>query len=107
MVLSALVSLSQVSGDFAVVGGRGQGVGDDEDAEAPGKGGPDAAADWLLSEQVTDRVDDGCHGLVVGERTYRAGHRAGGHECRADERQEDERVGEGARAVYGLRGEPG
>ena len=31
----------------------------------------------------------------------------GGHECRADERQEDERVGEGARAVHGLRGQAG
>src|SRR5580693_3498877 len=89
-------------GDLAVVGGHGEGVRDYENAEAPGEGGPDAAADRLFCEQVADRIDDGCHGLVIGEGAYRAGHGTGGHECRADERQEDER--EGSRAVRGLRG---
>jgi predicted ATPase/DNA-binding SARP family transcriptional activator len=95
------------SGDLAVVDGHGEGVADDEDAKAPGEGGPDAGADRLSREQVADRVDDGCHGLVVGEGAYRAGHGAGGHECRADERQEDERVGVGAPALGGLRGQAG
>ena len=80
-------------------------VRDDEDADAPGERDPDVAADRLLSEQVADRVDDGGHRLVLGEGAHRAGHGVGGHEGRADERQEDERVGERARAVHGLRGQ--
>jgi predicted ATPase/DNA-binding SARP family transcriptional activator len=91
--------------DPATVGGHGEGVRDDEDAEAPGEGGPDAGADRLLCEQVADRVDDRRHGLVVGEGAHRAGHRTGRHECRADERQEDQRIGEGPPALGGLRGQ--
>src|SRR5690348_12487147 len=89
------------------VDGVGHDKGDDEDASAPGEGRPDVATDRLLGEQVTDRVDDGRHRLVLGERPYRAGHRRGGHEGRADERQEDQRVGKGARAVHALRGKAG
>ena len=40
-------------------------------------------------------------------KAHRAGHGVGGHEGRADEGQEDERVGERAGAVGGLGGEPG
>jgi hypothetical protein len=94
-------------GDPAVVGGHGQGVRDHEDAEAPGQGRPDAGADRLPGEQVADRVDDGRHGLVVGEGAYRSWHGPGGHEGRTDERQEDERIGEGARALGALRGQAG
>ena len=54
-------------GDLAAVGGDGEGVRDDEDPDAPGEGGPDAAADRVLREQVVDRVDDGRDRLVVGE----------------------------------------
>jgi tetratricopeptide (TPR) repeat protein len=73
-------------GDPAAVGDHREGVRDDEDAEAPGQGGPDAGADRPLGEQVADRVNDGRHGLVVGEGAHRAGHRAGRDEGRADER---------------------
>src|ERR1700733_175749 len=63
--------------------------------------------DRLPGEQVPDRVDDRGHRLVVGEGADQAGHLPGRHERRADERQEDERVGERARPVHALRGEPG
>src|ERR1700694_3004113 len=92
-------------GDPAAVNNHGEDVRDDEDADTPGKGDPDVGADGLLCEQVADRVDDGRHRLVLGEGAYWAGHRVCRHECRADERQKDERVGECARAVHGLRGE--
>jgi len=32
-------------GDLAAVGGHGEGVGDDEDADEPGKGDPDVGAE--------------------------------------------------------------
>ena len=95
--------LNALLGDPAAVGAHGEDVRDDEDADAPGEGDPDVGADRLLCEQVADRVDDRRHRLVLGEGAHRAGHRLGEHECRADERQEDERVGECARAVHGLR----
>ena len=91
-------------GDPAAVGGHGEDVRDDEDADTPGEGDPDVGAGRLLCEQVADGVDDGRHRLVLGEGAHRAGHGLGGHERRADERQEDERVGERARAVRGVRG---
>src|SRR5215469_18386033 len=77
--------------DLAVVGGNSEGVRDDEDADTPGERDPDISGDWLLREQVADRVDDRCHGLVLGERAHRTGHGASRHECRTDERQEDDR----------------
>src|ERR1700680_2858996 len=94
-------------GDPAAVNNHGEDVRDDEDADTPGKGDPDVGADGLLCEQVADRIDDGRHWLVLGEGAYWAGHRVRRHECRADERQKDERVGECARAVHGLRGQTG
>src|SRR4029453_17151391 len=90
-------------GGLVVVGGHGEGVGDDEDAGTPGQGDPDVGADGLLCVQVADRVDDGCHRRVLGEGAHRSGHGCGGDECRADERQDDQRVGERARAVHGRR----
>src|SRR5260370_1055072 len=74
------------SGDFAAVDDHGEDVRDDEDADTPGEGDPDVGANWLLCEQVADRVDDRRHRLVFREGAHRAGHGVGGHECRADER---------------------
>ncbi len=45
-------------GDPAAVGDGGEGVRDDKDADALGKGDPDVGADRMLCEQVADRVDD-------------------------------------------------
>ena len=58
-------------GDLAAVDDHGEEVRDDEDAATPGKGDPDVCADRLLGEQVADRVDDGGHRLVFGERLSR------------------------------------
>src|SRR5829696_8707227 len=104
---SASTPLDALLGEPAAVNDHGEGAGDDEDAGTPGKGDPDVGADRLLGEQVADRIDDGRHRLVLGEGPHRAWHGVGGHECRADERQEDERVGECDCAVRGLRGETG
>src|SRR5258706_14102226 len=81
-----------ISGYFAPVGHHGERKGDEEDADAPGEGDPDFASDWLLFEQGSDRVDDRGDRLVFREGTHGSRHRGSGHECRADERQEDERV---------------
>ena len=58
--------------------------------------------DRSLGEQAADGVDDGGHGLVLGEGGDGPGM-VGGDECGADEGQEDERIGEGAGAVSGWR----
>jgi len=44
----SMPSVVRSLGDFAVVGGHGEGVGDDEDADTPGQGDPDVGADGLL-----------------------------------------------------------
>jgi hypothetical protein len=44
------------SGDLSVVGGHGEGVRKDEDADAPREGSPDVGADGLLRERVADGV---------------------------------------------------
>jgi MFS family permease len=84
-----------------------RGVGEQEDADAPGEGGPDLISHRLAREESADGLDDGGHRLMLGEPPHRPGHRGGGDEGRAEERQEDQRVGEGARAVRGLGGQPG
>ena len=53
--------------DLAAVGAHREGVGDDEDADAPGEGDPDVVADRLLGEQGADGVDDRGDRLVLGE----------------------------------------
>src|SRR5690348_7048741 len=83
------------SGYFAPVDHHSERIGDDEDADAPGKGDPDLASDRLLREQVSDRVDNRGDRLVFREGSHGTRHRGRGHECRADERQEDDRVREG------------
>ena len=94
-------------GDLAPVGGHGEDVGQDEDAEAPGKSDPDVAADRLLGEQVLDRVDDRRDRLVLGEGPHGTRHGVRWDEGRADERQEDQRVGESGGTLHGLRREAG
>src|SRR6516225_8769022 len=79
-----------LSGDFAAIDDHGEEIRHDEDADAPGESDPDVVTDRLLPEQVADRVDNRRHWLVLGEDAYRARHGGGGHECRANERQEDE-----------------
>ena len=61
-------------GELAAVGGHGEGVGDDEDADEPGEGDPDVGADRLLCEEVADRVDDGRYRLVLGEGAHGVGN---------------------------------
>jgi hypothetical protein len=62
-----LLLLRAALADPAAVSDHCEEVRDDEDADAPGKGDPDVGADGLLGEQVADRVDDGCHWLVLGD----------------------------------------
>src|SRR3989337_2162311 len=85
--------LETLLGDPAAVDDHGEDVRDDEDADTPGKGDPDVAADRLLGEQVADRVDDGRHRLVLGEGAYRAGHGPGRTEARMVKRRESGREG--------------
>jgi hypothetical protein len=47
-----------LGGDLAPVGGHGEDVGENEDAEAPCESDPDVAAGRLLCKQILDRVDD-------------------------------------------------
>src|SRR4029077_16309750 len=94
-------------GDLATVRGHGDCVRHDQNADAPGEGDPNLRSNSLLGEEVANRVDDRRHRLVLGKGADRAWHGVSGYESRADERQEDERIGERARAVDGLGGEAG
>ena len=57
----------------------------------------------LLGKQVLDRVDDRRDRLVLSEDAHGTRHGVRGDESRTDERQEDQRVGESAGTVHGLR----
>ena len=88
-------------GNLAAVRAHGEDVRDDSMPTHQARAIQMSRADRLLREQVADRVDDRCHRLVLGEGAHRAGHGLGGHEGRADERQEDERIGERTGTVRG------
>jgi tetratricopeptide (TPR) repeat protein len=98
-------ALIQPLGDLPAVSGHREDVRDEEDAEAPGQGGPDAGADRPLCQQVPDRVNNRRHRLVVGEGAHRPGHRPGRDKGRTDERQEYQRIGKRPPALSGLRGQ--
>ena len=63
-----VVRLNAPSGETTPVGRHGDGVRDDQDAEAPGERDPQVGAHRLLRVEVADRVDDRRDRLVLGER---------------------------------------
>jgi len=93
-------------GDLAAVDDHGEDVSDNEDPTHQARAIQMSVPTGCCANRsrIVLTMD-----VTAGFRRRRAPDRAcgGGHECRADERQEDERVGERARTVHGLRGETG
>ncbi|HEX2319648.1 MAG TPA: hypothetical protein VHJ18_11765 [Streptosporangiaceae bacterium] len=90
------------SAELATVDGDGGGVADDEDADEPGEGDPMSLPTgcWANRARMVSTIE--VTGWFSANQATGAWHRVGGHERRADERQEDQRVAECARAVDGL-----